>query len=325
MHAAASKTANTIPPVKDWLESIPAGVVFINAEGVIDSYNKQAQELLDLHEENRNWSMVLKANVKQIANDGHYIVLLSGKSIVFKTQSLPNGKGQLVLLVDETDIYQSNHLAMKIQNLDSIEKLSASLAHQLRTPLSTAILYASSMSDEANRERMLKPLMLIKQQIDDVLMVCKGQEKLIELINIKDEISKLIEDYRQLHVGIHLQFSLSENIINTTILGHKASLVGALMNIIDNAIQANAHLSPIVITLDKQDQYLCIVIKDFGKGIKQENIERVKKPFYTTKQNGTGLGLAIAQSIIQAHQGKLEIESVADQFTAVSLYLPEHV
>jgi len=322
--AVASKTVNT-PSTKDWLESIPAGVVFINAEGVIDCYNKQAQELLALNEQNRIWSTVLKNNVKQVVNDGHYIVLYSGKSIVFKTQSLPNEKGQLVLLVDETDICQSNQLAMKLQNLDSIEKLSASLAHQLRTPLSTAILYASSIENEVNREKMMKPLLHIKQQIDNVLMVCKGQEKLIEHIHIQDEISKLIEDYSQLHAGINVQLCVPQSLQNQTILGHKASLLGALMNIIDNAIQANNNQVSILITLRKDDSFFCIEIKDFGKGIKQENIERVKKPFFTTKQNGTGLGLAIAQSIIHAHQGRLEIESVADQYTTVSVYLPEQL
>lgn len=322
--AVAFKTDN-IPVTQDWLESIPAGVIFINAEGIIDCYNRQAEELLDLSKHNRIWSTVLQANVKQIVNDGHYIILLSGKCIVFKTQSLPNEKGQLVLLVDETDIYQSHHRAMKLQNLDSIEKLSATLAHQLRTPLSTAILYAGAMNDEPSREKMMKPLLLIKQQIDDVLMVCKGQEKLIECFNIQDEIAKLIEDYRQLYNGIPIELKIAQNLNNANVLGHKASLLGAIMNIIDNAIQANSIEVPIVITLSKQANFICIEIKDFGKGIKQENIERVKKAFYTTKQNGTGLGLAIAQSILQAHQGKLEIESVASQFTAVKLYIPEHV
>lgn len=323
MHTALAHSPVPTSHPKDWLESIPAGVVFINAEGIIDCYNKLAEELLGLTPQLTIWSAVLTQNVKHVINQGHYIVLASGKCVVFKTQSLPNAKGQLVLLIDETDIYQSNISTMEMQKLDSIEKLSASLAHQLRTPLSTAILYVSGMPKESKyQDKILKQLLLIKQQIDDVLMVCKGQEKLIENINLHDEVIKVIEDYKQLHPTIHIQFNHEKNINKLQMLGHKASLMGALTNLLDNAIQASDKSNRIEINLLAVANGLCIQIKDFGKGITPEDIERVKKPFYTTKQHGTGLGLSIAKSIVEAHQGKLEIASVANQFTVVSLYLP---
>lgn len=323
MHTALAHSPVPTSHPKDWLESIPAGVIFINAEGIIDCYNKLAEELLGLTPQLTIWSAVLTQNVKQVINQGHYIVLASGKCVVFKTQSLPNAKGQLVLLIDETDIYQSNISTMEMQKLDSIEKLSASLAHQLRTPLSTAILYVSGMPKESKyQDKIMKQLLLIKQQIDDVLMVCKGQEKLIENINLYDELIKVIEDYKQLHPAIHMQFTHEKNIDKLQILGHKASLMGALTNLLDNAIQASDKSNRIEIKLLAVASGVCIEIKDFGKGITPEDIERVKKPFYTTKKHGTGLGLSIAKSIVEAHQGKLEIASVANQFTVVSLYLP---
>jgi two-component system sensor histidine kinase FlrB len=326
MQAAVALKNDTSSTTRDWLESIPAGIILINAEGLIDCYNKQAAELLGLCDKTKNWSTILKENVKQVVNEGHYIVLESGKCVVFKTQSLPNAKGQLILLVDETDIYRSNNCAMQIQNLDSIEKLSASLAHQLRTPLSTALLYTSSLVVDTNvQEKIMKQLLLIKQQIDDVLVVCKGQEKLIEHIHICDELNKLADDYQQLHPHIHIQFISEKHADKLMVLGHKASLIGALMNIIDNAIQASDAKNLLNIRLQKRSSFICIQVTDFGKGISVENLERIKKPFYTTKQNGTGLGLSIAKSIMEAHQGKLEIESFANEFTTVSLYLPELV
>jgi signal transduction histidine kinase len=98
--------------------------------------------------------------------------------------------------------------------------------------------------------------------------------------------------------------------------------MGALMNILDNAIQASDKIDSIEVTISVMMDTLKIDIKDYGKGILQEDLERIKKPFYTTKKNGTGLGLSIAKSILEAHQGKLEIESVCDKYTTVSLYLP---
>lgn len=323
MHTALKQISNTTNQAKDWLESIPAGVVIISAEGHIDSYNKQAEELLGLQAPLKPWSTILQANVKHVINDGHYIILSSGKCVVFKTQSLPNAKGQLVLLIDETDIYQSTVSTMEIQKLDSIEKLSASLAHQLRTPLSTAILYVSGMpKDSKYQDKIMKQLLLIKQQIDDVLMVCKGQEKLIENINIYNELTKVIEDYKQLHPAIHIQFTQENNTEKLQMLAHKASLMGAFMNILDNAIQASDKSRCIEVRLKSVASGMCVDIKDYGNGMTPEEIERVKKPFYTTKQNGTGLGLSIAKSILEAHQGKLEINSIVKQFTVVSLYLP---
>ncbi|MCS5711429.1 ATP-binding protein [Candidatus Berkiella aquae] len=310
-------------PLYDWLESIPAGVIMITAEGMIDLYNKQAQEMLGLEKMSKDWSEVLRQNVKEIVNEGNYICLKSGHTVLFKTQSLPNAKGQLVLLVDETEIHQSNLCTMQLQKLDSIEKLSASLAHQLRTPLSTAILYASSLPlDSSYQAKIMKPLLLIKQQIDDVLMVCKGQEKMIENMFIYDELQKMLMDYQQLHPGVNIELNSEKNCDKAIIIGHKASLMGALMNIIDNAIQAGKQQTFIEINLQLIGGELSIAVKDYGKGITQDELIRIEKPFYTTKENGTGLGLSIAKSILEAHQGRLAIESVENNYTIVSLYLP---
>lgn len=323
MQTVAAQKASSALTTKDWLESIPAGVVFITPEGEIDCFNKQAEDLLALQKPLPNWSEALSQNVKQVVSNGHYIVLANGKCVVFKTQSLPNAKGQLVLLVDETDIYQSHICSMQLQNLDSIEKLSASLAHQLRTPLSTAILYASNLpSDTVDQDKIMKQLLLIKQQIEEVLMVCKGQEKMIENIAIYEEIVKLLDDYKQLHSQSMIHLQQDEECKQMIILGHKASLLGAFTNIIDNAIQASDAQQRIDIRLHKVANGLRIDIQDYGKGINPDTLEQVKKPFFTTKQNGTGLGLSIAKSILEAHQGTLEIASVANQYTTVSLYLP---
>ena len=65
-----------------------------------------------------------------------------------------------------------------------------------------------------------------------------------------------------------------------------------------------------------------ISVADTGKGIPREGLKKIFAPYYTTKEKGVGLGLAITQKIIQAHEGTLEVQSLENQGTTVTIRLP---
>jgi len=72
----------------------------------------------------------------------------------------------------------------------------------------------------------------------------------------------------------------------------------------------------------KSDNYLAIKVIDNGVGIRKEHLSRVFDRYYTTKETGTGLGLAVVERVISAHNGTLHIDSVEDEGTTFSVYLP---
>jgi two-component system, sporulation sensor kinase E len=79
----------------------------------------------------------------------------------------------------------------------------------------------------------------------------------------------------------------------------------------------------ITISTEDMEDYMGITFKDSGSGIHEDDIEKIFFPFFTTKEHGTGLGLAIAYTIIEEHNGKIQVESNTDGGTTINILLPK--
>ncbi|MGD9593052.1 MAG: PAS domain-containing sensor histidine kinase [Candidatus Berkiella sp.] len=314
--------------IEQWLASFPVGVIVIDTQGSIIYANSMAHELLTFDPTYEKWSDVLQKNIKATCDNGHYLQSLSNKYLVLKTQSLPQHQGQLILLVDESEIKQNNETSLQMEKINSIGKLSATLAHQLRTPLSTAYLYASNLEletvskDEVKyyQGKIIEQLDNIKQQLDNVLLVHKGSEALCEKINIIHEVTALCDNYKILYP--HITVKINTKSKASHIIANKSALNGAFSNIIENAIQASAKGKLVSININENDSNVVIEVVDSGCGISPLNIEKVLSGFFTTKKDGNGLGLVIAKNIIEAHRGELMITSEVGSFTKISISLP---
>jgi len=98
-----------------------------------------------------------------------------------------------------------------------------------------------------------------------------------------------------------------------------------IMNVVANAVDAVTGRGTITVrTAITDDGMFVIAVKDSGRGIPKENVERIFDPFFTTKPvgQGTGLGLAISYKIVQAHHGRIEIASEVDKGTEVRVVIP---
>jgi signal transduction histidine kinase len=78
------------------------------------------------------------------------------------------------------------------------------------------------------------------------------------------------------------------------------------------------------VAVEEHNTTIMIMISDNGKGIPSANLERIFKPFFTTKHKGTGLGLSISRRIIEQHKGMITVESVVGKGTTISLVLPKY-
>ena len=106
-------------------------------------------------------------------------------------------------------------------------------------------------------------------------------------------------------------------------LGNEDALLGAVMNLLNNAIEAIAGNGEIILTVQQIDQAsLQIKIQDNGPGIDDKTRQRLFEPFYTTKVKGTGLGLAVVDSVARAHSGSVYCESNKDGGASFILQLP---
>ena len=95
-----------------------------------------------------------------------------------------------------------------------------------------------------------------------------------------------------------------------------------MLNLIQNASQISPKGSDVTVQFSVLNRWLCINISDQGPGISDALKDKIFEPFYTTKTHGTGLGLAVVQSVVKAHQGRINVENLTDEGACFSIMLP---
>jgi len=218
-----------------------------------------------------------------------------------------------------------NLMSKKLLKLEKIRKESTSdLAHELRTPLTTIKGYLEAIEDgkiEVNQEsiaEMQEETQRMTTLIEKLNEFADAQNKVfnlkIEKLNLTPIIEKIIKQQ---------QGALSEKNINLDlklekehfIKGDQSSLFQIFNNIIENAIKYNKKDGKIEIKAVENRNSLVLYIQDSGVGISQDDLPFVFERFYradksrNSKNQGTGIGLAVVKELMEAHQGKIEVES----------------
>jgi two-component system sensor histidine kinase FlrB len=221
------------------------------------------------------------------------------------------------------------------QRLAAMGKMAASLAHQIRTPLSSALLYVSNLkrqvlSDEdrfALTDKMTSRLRHLEQLIEDMLMYSKegkvGEEYFTSQ-NLLDELYLGLEPQLEVTSTRFISHNQDRDLI---IHGNRQMLVSALSNLAMNAMQAmkesdKDEAAKIEVSIARHSNDVCISIKDNGPGIPADLQEQIFDPFYTTRTQGTGLGLAVVQAVAKAHGGFIQLKSKPAQGSEFILSMP---
>jgi two-component system sensor histidine kinase FlrB len=215
----------------------------------------------------------------------------------------------------------------------------SSLAHQIRTPLSAAMLYSANLSKtslpEQSRlsfqDKLHSRLQDLEQRVNDMLLFSKsGKEQVVSPLSvntlIKESVSAMEVIVSKANGAVDVEYCDSD----CSILANKNALSGAIQNLIHNAIQAYAqHKSPtdphgvkVAIQIYCQDEHAYISVKDNGAGISSELKNKIFQPFYTSSKQGTGLGLAVVKSVVNAHQGNVSLLSDSGEGAHFCLTLP---
>lgn len=298
------------------LNTMPAGVLLVDENGVIQTANPVAEFLLEQSLTSKLWKRVYNHSVAHKTDQELH--LKSGRILRLKTQALENNQGEVILLDDISEQRMLENLANRQNRLAAMGQMAAALAHQLRTPLASAVLYASQLShfSEKNKpknkavEKVRTSLRYLEKLINDMLMYAKGGE-FAEQKFLLDELLVTFNtriEHRLRESGSQLSIISELNDIQLT--GSLDALVSVLMNLAENAMEACAdEICIIELEVYQQNEYLMLVMRDNGPGLSAAQQEKIFQPFYTQRDKGTGLGLAVAQSIVQAHHGDLMVRS----------------
>lgn len=310
------------------LQAMPTGVVILDSNGIIIEANQNAVGFLGepLHKE--RWINVIARSFAPRADDGHEVSLIDGRRVKVSMTALADHKGEIIVLTDLTQTRRLQQHLSQMQRLSALGEMMATLAHQVRTPLSAALLYASHLSNDklsqSARKKFQSKLMCrlneIEFQVSDLLMFAKDEKLSLKLIQLNDVVSHAFDVVEPIASRFGCQIQV-ENLQEAQIKGHKNALTSVIDNLLMNAIEADATL--ISMRLKDNVSWFELTIEDDGKGFESSLEKKIIEPFYTSKSHGTGLGLPIVKKVLRQHQGQLSITSEDRQGCLVMIRLPK--
>lgn len=312
------------------LDLMPAGVVLIDNTGRVSVCNPAAEQFLGTPLDGQPWSEIIARSFAPQSDDGYEITLKNGRRVQLATCALTSEPGQLLVLTDLTETRLLQSRVSHYQRLSEMGRMVASLAHQIRTPLSAALLYMDHLGrsdlrpDQRSRfvVKVRSRLQHLEQQVRDMLLFARGETRLDDQLTTEALVLEL-EDQLDMPLAHHEgDCELTNNATGMRLQCNKDTLVGALMNLVNNALQAGGPTVDISIILQHDNGQLQLSIGDNGPGMDTATRSRALEPFYTTKSHGTGLGLAVAQVVAHAHHGTFTLNSEQGIGTLVSLSLP---
>ncbi|WP_183680475.1 PAS domain-containing sensor histidine kinase [Pseudomonas sp. Tn43] len=314
--------------LQNLLDLLPGGVIVIDAQGIVREANPAASELLGLPLEGELWRHVIARCFAPREDDGHEISLKDGRRLSIATRSLDAEPGQLVLLNDLTETRHLQDQLARHERLSSLGRMVASLAHQIRTPLSAALLYASHLTEQALpvetqqrfAGRLKERLHELEHQVRDMLVFARGELPLTDRVSPR-MLMQALQAAALTHVqDLPIRWQCDSHA--GELLCNRDTLVGAILNLIENAIQASAGGVRLKVHLYTRGNNLRLCVSDRGSGIDTKVLARLGEPFFTTKTTGTGLGLTVVKAVVRAHQGELQLRSRPGRGTCAQVILP---
>ena len=334
------------------LSSMVEGVLATDAQKRVITLNKAAAALVgntlanpigrNLHEVVRNPELRRFAD-RVLASD-QFIeddVVLHGdpdrvlqiRGTALRDQQTQNGIGAVIVMSDVTHF----------RRLETIRRdFVANVSHELKTPITSIkgfveTLLDGALGDPVDAERFLRIVSTqadrLNAIIEDLLSLSKIEQSehaadlVVEQVHIRDMLEAVLHDCatkaaeRQIEVLVDCDESLSAR-INAPLLEQ------AVTNLLDNALKYSDPGSQVLVMAVEKDSEVTIAVSDRGCGIDDEHLPRLFERFYrvdkarSRKLGGTGLGLAIVKHIVQAHQGRITVDSTPGVGSVFRIHLP---
>lgn len=340
---------------EDVLENIDSGIMLFDEDGVISFVNKQMYGLLELNRyslvgytishllSNARLSRFKKKQVVQAVREmiykgkssyefldeyGRYwkVTLCCGEQMkgnyLFTVKEISDYK-----LIEQT-AYQNDSLAM-------LGKLSASIAHEIRNPLTAIRGFIQLLNPHLQQLGKHEYAKIILAEIDrandiihEFLTSSKPSAPQVGMISVSALLKEvvLLTESEALMNGCEINLHTLQG--DMMISGDVKQMKQVVLNMIRNAMEAvvdkrsDELMGKIEVGARREGAEVRIFISDNGKGMDIRTMDRLFKPFFTTKENGTGLGLSVSDRIIKNHGGDISVSSRVNEGTSFVISLP---
>jgi len=253
-----------------------------------------------------------------------------------------DGKIKYILSIgqDITELKQLEQMLLEREKLAVIGEIATGVAHEIKNPLSIILQGINYLENKKFLEKSFtlprsgKTVDVIgkmKQAVDravfllnellDLSRAGKMDYERFRFVEIIQETLAMLE-YRIKKKRVRIEVNCPPDL---EVFGDRRWLSQVLINLVNNSLDAvSEKKGEIYIIVEKYAQLVVIIVKDNGKGIKSEDLGKVFLPYFTTKKKkGLGLGLAICKKVIEAHNGKIYINSESEKGTEVRIVIPE--
>ncbi|WP_420704499.1 ATP-binding protein [Lysinibacillus macroides] len=254
-----------------------------------------------------------------------------GSTCYYEISSIFDEYNNIIVTVinDETEKKQLQHKVEHQQALNVVGQMAASIAHEIRNPLTSLKGFTELLKLNADDESRMylsvidSELQRMEQILSELLVLSKPTTMKMELLELDQLVKQVIEFMLPdaLMKDIAIQYiSPSQQIY---IGGNENRLKQVFVNLIKNAMESMHSGGTITIEMLTNDCAIAeLLIKDEGAGMDSTTLKNLFQPFYTTKTKGTGLGLAFVKKVIEEHDGAIGVNSELQKGTSFHLQFP---
>lgn len=309
------------------LSALPTGVIILQ-HGKVYAFNEISSVVAPWLKVGIVWAVPKNWTAIE---ENHYEISKKDDSLIIRAEArnLADGR-QMVLLHDATATFKAREEAERELKLAAMGRMTAEIAHQLRTPLATATLYASHLSREnLSRESQLQFAAKLSQQLawlDDLvsrmMQFLRDRPTQFEIISVFDFFAELKQSVYALYESesVELEFHIEGG--DHLLRVQRDQVRSGIVSVLENALRVSSRDHGVRVSAKAIRSRLDLFVEDEGPGIDDAMLGRLFEPFATNSASGTGLGLAIAKAAIEAHGGQITARNRKEGGALFHIVLP---
>lgn len=321
------------------VENLGSGLLTVDREGRITSFNQSAQEITGLMlvdvlgsplaqlfpsvgERIRSGAVIESRRYEEawVRRDGGTV------SLGFSYSPLRNDAGEeigtIVIFQDLTELREMESRLKREERLAAVGRLAAGIAHEIRNPLASISgsieMLRSGLAVESEDRRLMDIILRETDRLDglitEFLNYVKPVKHRMDRVDLENIVREIAESLRASDAGRNVTLVLPPDGSLEPVRGDRDHLKQVAWNLLLNAVQATRGKGRVEIRgnrsrLGRSGEVVILEVTDDGVGIAPDDLPRIFEPFFTTKERGTGLGLAMVHKVIEGHGGHIEVES----------------
>ena len=245
-----------------------------------------------------------------------------GRNFNHMTQQLRESRKEIETM-HRTQMSRAEHLA-------TLGELAAGLAHEIRNPLAGIAgvieIISRDLPATSPARDMVKDVRLEINQINriltDLLETARPHPPRMMRSNLNTTVEHAVMLARQQVLSQPIKIELQQAPELAEVEHDSDQIHQVLLNLLLNAVQAIEGAGIVRVQIGSRDDFASVTVSDTGRGISEQQLAQIFRPFYTTRGNGTGLGLSLTRRIVEEHHGRIDVTSIVGKGSTFEVLLP---